>query len=68
MPDIGHSARRALGQFRHNEDKLSKNENARKQYVDFFEEMIETGHLEKVPETENYLPAGKYYVMPHHAV
>ena len=36
MPDIGHSARRALGQFLHNEDKLSKNENARKQYVDFF--------------------------------
>ena len=35
--DIGHSARKALGQFLHNERKLTINDSARQQYVEFFE-------------------------------
>ena len=36
MPDIGPSARKALGQFLHNERKLTNNDSARQQYVEFF--------------------------------
>ena len=51
-----------------NENKLSQNADAQTQYTEFFREMIETGHLEPVPESDHNLPPEKHFVMPHHAV
>ena len=68
LPDIGESSRKALRQFLVNENKLSRNADAQTQYTEFFQEMIETGHLEPVPESDHNLPPEKHFVMPHHAV
>ena len=66
LPDTGESARKALTQFLGNENKLSRNADAQTQYTEFFQEMIETGHLEPVPESDHNLPHEKNFVMPHH--
>ena len=68
LPDIGESSRTALRQFLGNENKLSRNADAQTQYTDFFQELIETGHLEPVPESDSKLPPEKHFVMSHHAV
>ena len=68
VPDIGHSAKNALRQFIRNENKLKNNVIAKQQYHEFFQEMIDTGHIERVPPDEQHLEPGKYFVMPHHAV
>ena len=63
LPDIGESSRNALRQFLGNENKLSQNPYAQIQY----QEMIETGHSETVPESDHNLPPVKHFLMPHHA-
>ena len=68
LPDIGESTRKALRQFLGIENKISRNADAQTQYTEFFQEMIETGHLEAVPESDHNLPPETYFVMPHHAV
>ena len=52
LPDIGGSFRKAVRQFLGNENKLSRNAEAQTQYTKFFQEMIETGHLEPVPDSD----------------
>ena len=59
-----HLEKRFLG----NEDKFPRNADAQTQYTEFFQEVIETGHLEPVPEGNHNLPPEKHFVMPHHAV
>ena len=66
--DIGHSAKYALRQFVRNENKLKNNVIAKQQYNEFFQEMIDTRHIERVLPDEQHLEPGKYFVMPHHAV
>ena len=68
LPDFGHSAGKAFRQFISNEKKLRQNLEAEDQYNDFFQEMIETGHIEKVPVSDQLLQFAKYFIMPHHAV
>ena len=68
LPDIGETSRKALRQFLGNENKLSRNPDAQTQYTQFFQEMIETGHLELVPESDHDLPPEKHFVIAHHAV
>ena len=68
LPDIGESSRKALRLFLGNENKLSRYADAQTQYTEFFQEMIETGHLEPLPESDHNLPPEKHFVMPHHAV
>ena len=68
MPNIGESSRKTFRQFLGNESELSRNADAKTQYTEFFQEMIETGHLEPVPENDHNLPFEKQFVMPHHAV
>ena len=68
MPDIGESSRNALRQFLGNENKLSRNADAQTQNTEFFQEMIETIHLEPVSESDHNLPPKKHFVMLHHAV
>ena len=68
LPDIGESSRKALRQFLGNKNKLSRNAGDQTQYTEIFQEMIETGHLEPVPEGDHNLPYEKHFVMPHHAV
>ena len=66
VPDIGHSAKNAL--FIRNENKLQNNVTAKQQYHNFFQKMIDTGQIERVPRDQQHLKPGKYFVMPHHAV
>ena len=68
MPDIGESSRKALRQLLGNKNKPPRNADAQTQYAEFFQEMIETGHLEPVPESYHNSPPEKHFVMPHHAV
>ena len=68
VPDIGHSANNALIQFIRNENKLKNIVTAKQQYHEFFQELIDTGHIERVPPDQQHLESGKYFVMPHHAV
>ena len=68
LPDIGHSARKAFRQLNSNEKKLRLNREAKNQNNDFFHEMIDTGHLEKVHVSYQFLLFGKYFILPHHAV
>ena len=68
VPDIGHSANNALSHFVRIENKLRNTVIAKQQYQEVFQEMIDTGHIERVPPNEQHLEPGKYFVMPHHAV
>ena len=68
LPDFGESSRKALRQFLSNKNKPPRNADAQTQYAEFFQEMIETGHLEPVPESYHNSPTEKHFVMPHHAV
>ena len=63
----GESSRKTLRQFLGNE-KFSRNPDAQAQYTEFFQEMIETGHLGRVPKNDHNLSPDKHFVMPHHAV
>ena len=49
LPDIGLSARKPFRQNISNEKKLRQNREVKNQYYNFFHEMADTGHIEKVP-------------------
>ena len=55
-------------QFIRNVNKLKNNVIAKQQYHDFFQEMVATGHFERVLPDEQRLEPGKYFMTPHHAV
>ena len=68
LPDIEKSSRKAIKQFLGNENKLSRTADSQTQYTEFFQKMLETGHLEPVNESDHNLPPEKHFVMQHHAV
>ena len=59
LPDIGESSRKAFTHFLGNENNFSRNPDADIHYTEFFQEVIATGHLEPVPESDNNLPPEK---------
>ena len=66
--DFGQSARKAFRQFICNEKQLRQNREAKNQYNVFVQKTIDTGNIEKVPVSDQFLSVGKYLIMPHQAV
>ncbi|XP_050437636.1 uncharacterized protein LOC126843885 [Adelges cooleyi] len=66
VPLLGDSKTNALRQYKFLEVRLSKNNDLRKQYVEFMQDYLTAGHMELVPPAERD-KVYSYYI-PHHCV
>lgn len=64
-PDLGNSFDIAHRRFMQVENRLIKNPSLYKQYLDFMQDYLDSGHMSTVPESES--KKGLFYI-PHHCV
>ncbi|XP_025419482.1 uncharacterized protein LOC112689831 [Sipha flava] len=66
FPMLGDSKSHALQQFKGLEFRLNRNPDLRKQYNDFMQDYLSSGHMERIPlhEIDNPL----HYYIPHHCI
>ena len=65
---LGNSKAQAIKRFLSIETKMTRNPVFRAKYDEFFQEFLDTGHMELVPPEEERILDAKSFYLPHHGV